>query len=236
MKETPPMTDIARTVTALAVATLLLTTSAADAALTTGKCLVLKRQTWSNLRKCEATEQVKQLKGKPADLATCQTKFQEKLAKITDQATKAAIACRFRDNGDSSVTDFDTGLMWAKNNDVTVNYKAPWSEVMSTFVSACNGSSTDGASLGPSCSIYHDWRVPNILELKTILDLGAAGCGSGSPCIDPIFGPTVAGFYWSATTDATFPLGAWGGDFLNSGVGFVNKGGSFYVRAVRTGL
>jgi len=30
------------------------------------------------------------------------------------KATKAAIACRYRDNADSTITDYDTGLMWDK--------------------------------------------------------------------------------------------------------------------------
>ncbi|MGH8673460.1 MAG: hypothetical protein ACREVG_04030, partial [Burkholderiales bacterium] len=108
-----------RLLSALVAATLLLAASAAEAALTTDKCLVKKRQAWSTLRKCQATADVKRLKGKPADLPKCQTQFQEKLAKISDKATQAAIACRYGENGDGTVTDYDTGLMWeAKDGEV----------------------------------------------------------------------------------------------------------------------
>jgi hypothetical protein len=71
-------------------------------------------------------------------------------------------------------------------------------------------------------------------ELETIL-LAPFSCGT-SPCIDPIFGPTAAFFYWSATTSAGNPNGAWL-MFFNNGLVTVgiNKNNAFSVRAVRTG-
>jgi hypothetical protein len=71
--------------------------------------------------------------------------------------------------------------------------------------------------------------------LETILDLSATGCGDGSPCIDPIFGPTVADYYWSATTFATDTLYAWLVAFAGGDVGSGSKGTFNYVRAVRAG-
>jgi hypothetical protein len=60
------------------------------------------------------TQDANAIQGKSADLATCQTSFQGTLAMIADRATAAGIACRFHDNGDNTVTDLDTGLMWLK--------------------------------------------------------------------------------------------------------------------------
>jgi len=57
--------SLSRLVLAVLVA-LLLGTNAADAALTTGACLVSKRKVWGNFRKCQVTAQVNQIKGKPA--------------------------------------------------------------------------------------------------------------------------------------------------------------------------
>jgi hypothetical protein len=70
--------------------------------------------------------------------------------------------------------------------------------------------------------------------LKTIL-LAPENCGT-SPCIDPIFGPTAAAVYWSATTNATDPSTAWVADFKVGLVGIFSKSISRYVRAVRAGL
>ena len=231
-----------RILSTLVVATLLLAASAADAALTTGKCLVLKRQAWGNLRKCQATEEGKKLKGKPADLAKCQTKFQEKLAKIDEKATKAAIACRHGDNGDRTVTDYDTGLQWEKKTASTlagicvplgdlhcVDDKYDWDEAHA-FVDA----SVDGATL-TTCYFGHcGWRLPTVVELKTIL---LAPCVT-SPCIDPIFGPTAAARYWSSTTYAAGARDfAFFVDFAPNGIqGADVKSASNYVRAVRGGL
>jgi len=110
--------SLPRLILAVLVA-LLLAASVADAALTTGTCLAQKRVAWATLRKCQGTEEAKQLKGKTADLAQCLTKLQTALAKITAKATKAAIACRYRDNGDGTVIDYDTGLQWEQKNDFT---------------------------------------------------------------------------------------------------------------------
>lgn len=93
----------------------------------------------------------------------------------------------------------------------------------------------------PCFAAHCDWRLPSeegenspftgAKELESIL--APFPCGT-SPCIDPIFGPTVAGNYWSATTIATSPNDAWGVNFLD-GVFNGNKGFSLYVRAVRAG-
>lgn len=212
-------------------------TSAATAALTTQKCLVLKRQAWGNLRKCEATEQVKQLKGKPGDLTKCQTNFQEKLANITEKARVAAIACRYGDNADSTVTDYDTGLQWEQKsgfgglclvgNVHCVTDRYTWDEA-NRFV---DGSST-GTSLTSCFFGYCDWRLPTIVELQTIL-LQPFVCSS-SPCIDPIFGPTATDQYWSSTTTDGFAPNAWNVNFNDGAVQNNFKEPPRYaVRAVR---
>src|SRR5262245_6364361 len=103
---------------AIAVAVLLLGDSASThAALTTPACLAKKLKEWGKLRNCQAKENAKALQGKPANPAKCQTKFDEKLAKLTAQATAAAIACRYGVNGDGTATDYDTGLVWEQKTD-----------------------------------------------------------------------------------------------------------------------
>jgi hypothetical protein len=97
----------------------------------------------------------------------------------------------------------------------------------------------NGGSPSPitGCFANHcDWRLPSIVELQGIVDPTAPGCGSGSPCIDPTFGPTQSDVYWSATTIALHPTDAW---YVNFDGGFAfnaGKTGFIWVRAVRSGL
>ncbi|MFM8412580.1 MAG: DUF1566 domain-containing protein [Alphaproteobacteria bacterium] len=211
----------------------------AQAAFTPESCLAKKAKAWGYLRKCQRGEQAKAIQSKPADPAKCQAKFDASLVKLDAQAAAASVACRYRDNGDSTVTDFKTGLMWERKNPVTVTQVVTWAVAMTDFLGSCNGASSDGTSLGPGCSVYRDWRVPNLLELQTIVDLSTPGCraGLGGACIDPVFEPTVRDFYWSSSPGPD-PNSAWGVYF-----GFANLSGSSsnkttyrYVRAVRSGL
>ena len=85
------------------------------------------------------------------------------------------------------------------------------------FLARLNATFDPGNPTG--CFAGHcEWRLPEISELQTILiGPGAAPgqdptCGS-SPCIDAGFaaigGPTASAGYWSASTDAGFPVFAW---------------------------
>ncbi len=74
----------------------------------------------------------------------------------------------------------------------------------------------DCSEAGARCGLagHRDWRLPTVAlfgdppELETILDRRISGCAAGTPCIDPIFGPTGGPClrhsdttaYWSATT------------------------------------
>jgi hypothetical protein len=229
-----------------AVLALLLTATAARAALTTESCLAQKQKLWGGLRKCQAGEKAKLLQSKPADLAKCQTKFNEKLGKISTKAADASVACRYGDNGDGTVTDYDTGLEWEqKTADLTVHDKDntySWNSFITStgfgFLDLLNNcTTTNGTAVTTAGFAGHcDWRLPTIQELKTIVDVTAAGCASGSPCIDPIFGPTAANIYWSATTDnANAPTFAWFVHFFDGSAVFGGKSGANRVRAVRTG-
>ena len=102
-----------------------------------------------------------------------------------------------------------------------------------------NGTSTDGGATTAITGCFAnpcDWRLPSIVELEGIVGLNASGCSSESPCIDPTFGPTQASFYWSASTYADDPEGAWGVTFFHSFVDSEFKTGFNFVHAVRSGL
>jgi hypothetical protein len=243
---------------------LILSASVAHAAsLTTASCLAQKQRAWGQLRACEAGEKAKLLLSRPADLAKCQTDFDDKLARISAVAADASVACRYLDNGDATVTDYDTGLQWEqKVNDNTrdvvhhVETIFSWCERYG-FESSCphnvlpstsgtafvwllgrlNSGWTFTASQTSGCFAGHcDWRLPLIEELAGIFDATQAGCGDGSsPCIDPVFGPTRATNYWSATTFNQFhPSTAYVVHFGGGGVGESHVTNHNLARAVRS--
>jgi hypothetical protein len=230
----------------------------AGAALTTPVCLAKKLKEWGNLRKCQATENGKVLQAKPADPGKCPVKFDAKLATLNAQATAAAIACRYVDNGDGTVTDYDTGLMWEqKTDDGSVHDKdntyswclgafpnctnpsnPPDGTAFTAFLGTLNnGTSSDGTATGGCFAGHCDWRLPAVEELAGILDMGVPGCGPGGPCIDQtVFGPTDADRYWSASTLSNAPNEVYFVYFINGGVSDSTKSSAIYGRAVRSGL
>jgi Protein of unknown function (DUF1566)/Collagen triple helix repeat (20 copies) len=160
----------------------------------------------------------------------------------------AALMCqpRYVDNGDATVTDNQTGLMWEKKtlagtgdvHDEKNTYtwstgdNNPDGTLYTTFLATLN---LDASSAGSStCFANHcDWRIPNIAELQTIL-LAPYPCGT-SPCIDTTFGPTQPFGYWSSSSLAGTPGSAWFVDFGGGGVATLNKDLVDYARAVRGG-
>jgi hypothetical protein len=111
-----------------------------------------------------------------------------------------AVDPRFTDNGDGTVTDNLTGLVWVQN--VRCFDWKTWTGALifanSLADPACN--LTDGSVAG-------DWRVPNINELRSLIDYGerTPPIPSGSPFPEP-----WTTFYWSSTTVAGSPSAAWG--------------------------
>lgn len=135
----------------------------------------------------------------------------------------------YTDNGDGTITDNATGLMWEKlTNDGSIhdyNNLYTWG---SAFVKIA-------ALNTPSCfATYCDWRLPNINELQTLADYGRFVLA-----IDPAFNNGTDSFTkppcWSSTTAVGNPAFAWSVVFLD-GMMFVQiKTYNFSVRAVRGG-
>jgi len=160
------------------------------------------------------------------------------LGAATPMATAAGkTPARFVDNGDGTVTDTTTNLTWEKKTDADFKDTYTWSL-------AANDGDPDGTlfsvflprmqctvSADGTCGLagHYDWRIPNIGELQSIVDCTKPNC------IDPIFGPTFPGNFWSTTAALSPSLANWVVDFNSGGPITANRGNLFIVRAVRGG-
>jgi hypothetical protein len=145
----------------------------------------------------------------------------DKLTRCYVRAVRGSWLSRtYTDNGDGTVTAVDNGrsLMWARDSFVD---GASWEEALAY----CEALTLAG---------YSDWRLPNIKELRTLVDYERE-----FPAIDLNYFPdTTSNPYWSSTTNAEDTGAAWVVGFYSGG----SNGGedknrySTMVRAVRGGL
>jgi hypothetical protein len=126
----------------------------------------------------------------------------------------------FIDDGDGTITDNASGLMWMQNdNGEGLN----WEESLEY------AENLDYAG-------YSDWRLPNIKELQSIVDYTLSLETSSSAAIDPLFniseitneaGETDYPYFWSSTTHATWVEGNEGspGAYISFGraMGYMNS-------------
>ncbi|HUU03010.1 MAG TPA: DUF1566 domain-containing protein [Myxococcota bacterium] len=101
----------------------------------------------------------------------------------------------FTDNGDGTVTDQTTGLLWQQDDsDLGLNWEGA--------LAYCE--SLDLAN-------HSDWKLPNAKELQSIIDYSRSPDTTGSAAIDPVFSSSSitneagnADFpnYWTGTTHA----------------------------------
>ena len=141
----------------------------------------------------------------------------------------------FTDNGNGTLTDNLTGLVWLQN--ANCNGYTSWADALTWANTLASGDCglADGSVAG-------DWRVPNILELESLfnVDHNNESCG-GSPCATPMawlaaqgFTNTGLGASISSTTSTQNPSRAWGIGMSYSGeLGNVDKSSTSNVLAVR---
>lgn len=145
-------------------------------------------------------------------------------------------------NGGTMVQDNVTGLIWeVKTTEPGIHYKYDiynWCDTnpdtngghegtcggdsdTKNFINTLNNNKFGG---------YSDWRLPTLKELVTLLDHSRI-----NPSINTALFPNTAPFsYWSSTTHAEVPGGAW---YVEFSIGYVQYGpkSGLYVRAVRGG-
>lgn len=107
----------------------------------------------------------------------------------------------FHDNGDGTVTDCATGLMWSKGDS---GKGMNWGQALA-WVQARNAEKHLG---------HADWRMPNAKELQSLVDYTRAPDAKSEarrgPAIDPVFRITKLAdgeypFFWSGTTHIDGP-------------------------------
>lgn len=110
--------------------------------------------------------------------------------------TSSALAGNnYVDNGDGTVTDRSTRLIWEKENSAG---KLDWKQALASCEQLEKGGKTD-------------WRLPSLRELESLADFSR-----NAPAIDPVFVETGE-MRWTSTTFAGGSVFAWNVDFAYGG-------------------
>jgi hypothetical protein len=149
---------------------------------------------------------------------------------------------RFVNNGDGTVTDMLTGLVWLRDASCAdlagtdAFGRGTWLTALSAVGSLADGACglTDGSEAG-------NWRLPSRFEIESLIDLEYAypalsnAAGTAKWTEGNAFSGVQSGGYWSSTSNASFPQYAW---FMFLDYGPVlsdDKMGAYFVWPVRGG-
>lgn len=162
-----------------------------------------------------------------------------------DGELQAGAVLSYTDNGDGTLTDNNTGLVWEKKgNDGSIHdflTRYSWDQAFSVHVATLNAIRFAG---------HGDWRLPNVRELQTIVNFA-----SSSPAVSEAFntphcvdgsGVSITeltgnctprqGFYFSSTSRVNGTDSAWSVE-VESGYSVpIGKSLPWFVRAVRCGF
>ncbi len=132
---------------------------------------------------------------------------------------------RFTDNGDGTVTDNMTNLIWLK--DANCFGQQNWTTALNSANTLNSGEC--GLSDG---SIEGDWRLPNVRELASLVDYGQYNppLPSGHP-----FTGVQSGNYWSSSTYLSMTNNAWYVQMSSGVIYIIAKTNSYWLWPVRGG-
>ncbi len=129
---------------------------------------------------------------------------------------------QLQDNGKGTITDTETGLMWKQCSEGQADD------------SNCSGEAaryTWGQALQHAETVninqwggYSDWRLPNIKELRSLVEESCYG-----PAINSIRFPNTSGVnYWSSSIDVTYgQMSAWAVSFYDSNIKLTQRDNDF---------
>ena len=159
-----------------------------------------------------------------------------------DGDIQAGATLSYTDNGDGTITDNNTKLVWEKkSSDGTIHdfhTVYTWADAFAVHVAGLNATNFAG---------HNDWRLPNVKELQSIVNYGDVGPGAAvstefnNNCtagITVLAGSCSAGsLTWSSTPNpvAGPPAKALFVTFSDGRVDAVSQSNTFHVRAVRGG-
>ncbi len=149
---------------------------------------------------------------------------------------------RFVDNLDGTVTDMLTGLVWlldASCADLAGTGESGLAD-WTTALTAAQALSSGICGLSDS-SVAGDWRLPSVNELQSLVDYEystpalANAAGTARWTEGDVFAGVQSSYYWSSTSYADYPSGAWYVGLGYGGVDDYDKPGTLYVWPVRGG-
>ena len=145
-------------------------------------------------------------------------------------------ASRFSNNGNGTITDSLTGLIWLQNANCTdtVGGVAKSSGYL-TWADALTWSNSlaSGACGLADSSTAGQWRLPTRKELASLINRGQAD--SATWLGTKGFSAVQSSWYWSSTTFASYTDYAWFVIMFNGYVSYLNKANYNYVWPVRGG-
>ncbi len=141
---------------------------------------------------------------------------------------------RFTDNGDGTVTDKLTDLIWLKS--ANCFGARNWSNALNDANTLADGSCslTDSSSAG-------DWRLPNVKELQSLIDFNfynpvlSNAAGTAKWTSGDAFTGVQSLYYWSSSSHVYSPQDAWVVNLYNGPVVPHHKANGSYVWPVRAG-
>ena len=184
--------------------------------------------------------------------ATGQTTCRDHAGRITscegtgqDGDVRAGAALSYTDNGDGTITDNNTRLVWEKKTlegdpDTNIHHR----DKTYTWAPAAFVVHIAQLNTAPCFTGHCDWRLPNAKELQSIVNYQNVdpavspafntGCVAG--CTAATCSCTASEVHWSSSGYALSASGAWGVSFFDGGLSGWDKTLGLRARAVRGGL